>query len=881
MPDPATSDAPTKSDKPAGKLSRDAVAKLIKEEMPGLTAAGIEGVVRNVFRESGGDPTNDTGDHGTSGGLFQHHNTRFDGLKAFAKEAGTDWQDPRTQVKFAAKELKANYPTLNVQLQKADDPSEAEDSFKRVFERPASIMWANKPKTEGPGYRYSDYALGEHQGRKNTDMVYMTPGDYLDLSPDFEQEPYSSPSGRALKASMDRGDEIEAIPTLDMNVRGNTGMVTGQDGRHRALMAQEQGIDSIPVAIRKTGKGDPTEIQGLSGSVVPNDFPKAADAPKRDPSVWKRAMAALNPVSSAEAAEPKRPLEDWEKAPAEKAPAKQEAKPPEAWEGAPVASQPDGAIVSGLKGAAAGFGRTVLAGQELAGKGLEAAGAETAGKWLVKDARGGSDGKGGMAGLDAATAQDKVAHPWAEGAGEIAGESAIPGGVASKIARGALKVGAIGGALSGALTPGAGGEGDADQNYWTDKALGVAGGGVAGVATGAAGNALNRLIAPQLTPAIKKLLDSGIELTPGQMGGRYASMAEDKLMSVPLTGDAIKAARRRGIDDFNRATIDNSLSEIGQKLPKGMKSGHEAIEAAQDAVSNEYNRILPNTRLWADPAYHADMANLRSLIGEMPPTHVAMFDNIYRNRVTQRLGQQGNMDGITFKQVESELTNLANGYRRSRDMADRQLGSALKEVQASLRDAFERSNPGKRAEIQAANRAYAKLSRAEDASMRRAGEGDGVFTPADLWQSIKSDALRTGRRKAFAKGDGDLLELANAGQEVLPSKIPNSGTADRLLAMGRAGGAGGLAHFFGFGPHSAIGALAGAIPYTPPVSKGLNMAMNKLSQQPSAGRNALAQLARMGGQALAPLAGQQGGQYAQGTIPSMTIRPDGRPDGSQ
>lgn len=870
MPDPATSDAPTKSDKPAGKLSRDAVAKLIKEEMPGLTAAGIEGVVRNVFRESGGDPTNDTGDHGTSGGLFQHHNTRFDGLKAFAKEAGTDWQDPRTQVKFAAKELKANYPTLNVQLQKADDPAEAEDSFKRVFERPASIMWANKPKTEGPGYRYSDYALGEHRGRKNTDMVYMTPGDYLDLSPDFEQEPYSSPSGKALKASMDRGDEIEAIPTLDMNVKGNTGMVTAQDGRHRALMAQEQGIDSIPVAIRKTGKGDPSEIQGLSGSVVPNDFPKAADAPKRDPSVWKRAMAALNPVSSAEAAEPKRPLEDWEKAPAEKAPAKQEAKPPEAWEGAPVASQPDGAIMSGVKGAAAGFGKTVLAGQELVGKGLEAIGAETPGKWLVNDAR------KGIGNLEQETAQDKVAHPWAEGAGEIGGEMAIPGGIAGKIGGNALKMGAITGAIGGALTPGSGGEGDADKNYWADKGMGVAGGALTGAATGGAGNALSRTIAPQLTPAIKKLLDAGIELTPGQMGGRVLNAMEDKAMSIPITGDAIKAARRRGIDQFNGVTINSALGEIGQKLPKGVMSGHEAIEAAQDAVSNEYNRILPNTRLHSDPTYQADIGNLRSLVGEMPPTHVQMFDNIYRNRVAQRLGPQGNMDGFTFKQVESELTTLANGFRRSRDMADRQLGTAIKEVQSSLRDAFERSNPGKRAEIASANRAYAKLSRAEDASMRRAGEGDGVFTPADLWQSIKSDALRSGRRKAFARGDGDLLELANAGQQVLPSKIPNSGTADRLLM--RVGAGEGLAHMLGHGVGGLggiAGLLAGAAPYTPPASKAMNYVMNRLAQPAGPTRNALAQLARGAGQGLAFPAGQAGAQAAQGTIPSMTIRPDG------
>lgn len=160
MPDDTT---PTATDKPA-KLSRGQIAALIAEEIPGLSKAGIEGVVRNVFRESGGNPKAYNPDY--SGGLFQHHNSRFDELKAFAKAQGTDWQDPRAQVRFAATEMKKNYPTLLAQLQRADDPAEAEDSFKRVFERPKSIMWENNPRTSSPGYRFSDYALNEHQGRK-------------------------------------------------------------------------------------------------------------------------------------------------------------------------------------------------------------------------------------------------------------------------------------------------------------------------------------------------------------------------------------------------------------------------------------------------------------------------------------------------------------------------------------------------------------------------------------------------------------------------------------------------------------------------------------------------------------------------------------------
>jgi hypothetical protein len=241
----------------------------------------------------------------------------------------------------------------------------------------------------------------------------------------------------------------------------------------------------------------------------------------------------------------------------------------------------------------------------------------------------------------------------------------------------------------------------------------------------------------------------------------------------------------------------------------------------------------------------------------MPPDRAAQFENIYNNRVARRLGPQGNMDGFTFKQVESELTNLGNGFRRSRDMADQQLGAAIGELRASLRDALERSNPGKASEIGAVNRGYAMLSRVEDASMRRS-TGDGVFSPNDLWQSIKKDAIRSGRRKAFARGDGLMLDLANAGQAVLPSTVPDSGTWGRALLTG------GLAEMVHH-PEAILPFLAGAVPYTAPVSNATNWAVNRLAQQPGPTRNALAQLLRAGSTIGSPAVGA--------AMQSMMVRP--------
>ena len=48
------------------------------------------------------------------------------------------------------------------------------------------------------------------------------------------------PKGKSIrfKPALDKGEPVESIPSLDVDVDGPTATVTDQDGRHRALMAQ-------------------------------------------------------------------------------------------------------------------------------------------------------------------------------------------------------------------------------------------------------------------------------------------------------------------------------------------------------------------------------------------------------------------------------------------------------------------------------------------------------------------------------------------------------------------------------------------------------------------------------------------------------------------
>jgi hypothetical protein len=891
------------------KLSRDQISALIKQEMPGLSAAGTEGVVRNVMRESGGD-SKIIGDGGTSGGMFQHHNTRFADLKAFAKSAGTDWQDPVTQVRFAAGEMKKSYPTLLAQLKRADDPAEAEDSFKRVFERPASVLWANKPKLDSDRYRFSDYALGEHKGRKNTDLVYMSPRDYLDLAPDFEAEPRTSASGKSLKNSLDRGDEVEAIPTLDMRVKGNTGTVTDQDGRHRALMAQDEGIEAIPVAIRNVGpegarssvvpegalsrdgggKAEPTEIQGLSGTVLPYDFQKAKDAPR---SLFSRAMGTLIP--SAVAAEPRSSREAaepsggnwWDKKPSgTPAPAEAEAKSAgNWWDKKP---EPDGAIMSGIKGAAEGFGRTVLGGQELVGKGLEAASdmisppkrtlsdlvtgdapqrgmIGRAGEWLVQDARGGADGKGGMAGLTKEMEADHAAHPYATGAGEMVGEMAIPGGVAGKVTGNALRAAALSGGISGLLSPGS--EGD---HFWRDKALQVGGGVAAGAVTGKAGEVVGGMIAPKLTEAVKMLGREGVILTPGQIKGGTAKRAEDILANVPVLGSQIRKAQNRSLETFNRAAINRSLADINSRLPDGVV-GHDAIGEAEQQFRAAYNSVIPSMRGIRDPAFMNQLntiitrAHAQGTPTELPTEYINRLRYAIQNEIVDRFDANGHISGDLAQDVGTRLDGLIKPMIQSDNPYSQNVGRALREADKAFDRMMEAHNPALQAAKNRIDAGYAKFKTVQRAATATGASPDGLFTPAQLSRAVLARD-RSKDKAAFARGDAMMQDLAAAGRDVLPRSVNDSGTVERGMLLGALSGA------VPIEPHSAALAAAAMVPYTVPASKAMNAIVNRLSQQPGPTRNALAQMSRYAGQ----LAGSPAGGMAADRIPTMTVHPGNR-----
>src|SRR5262249_48271023 len=72
----------------------------------------------------------------------------------------------------------------------------------------------------------------------------------------------------------------------------------------------------------------------------------------------------------------------------------------------------------------------------------------------------------------------------------------------------------------------------------------------------------------------------------------------------------------------------------------------------------------------------------------------------------------------------------------------------------------------------------------------------------------------------FARGDALMQDFATAAQNVLPSRIPTSGTSERAAMMA----APAIGEVLWHRPELALGAAGLTLPYLSPVMRGLNAA---------------------------------------------------------
>lgn len=402
---------------------------------------------------------------------------------------------------------------------------------------------------------------------------------------------------------------------------------------------------------------------------------------------------------------------------------------------------------------------------------------------------------------------------------------------------GRMGVGAAGGAVSGALRP-ATGEGDFADEKATQIGLGAAFGGAVPAITGAAG----RVISPSAStnPHVQLLRSEGVTPTIGQALGGRLNTVEEKLMSVPILGDGIASARGRALEQFNNAAINRSLAPIGQKVEG---TGQEAVKKAGDLISGAYDAAKSAMGAFKiDQQATAELGPLRMLARSgLEGRERKAFESYFQDYLRKPA-----LTAESFKELDSKLAKDIGKFGGSNDAYQQKLGDALTEVRRIVTDNASRANPQAADAMKKADAAYARLVRVEGAS--KAGmNNEGVFTPAQLNMAARQSD-RSVRDRATSRGTALMQDIGTAGQQVLGSRVPNSGTADRmLLNMGALGSA-------ALHPAIPAGLLAGGALYTRPMAGLLSGAVTARPQS----AQAIAEALRQASPSLIPLGSQVG-----------------------
>jgi hypothetical protein len=433
-----------------------------------------------------------------------------------------------------------------------------------------------------------------------------------------------------------------------------------------------------------------------------------------------------------------------------------------------------------------------------------------------------NDAQQGVKNLASQNQPYAAANPITNTVGNIGGNigataplAALAPAAATASALGRIGTGAALGAASGAMAP----SDSSNPDYWGQKASQAGTGAAFGAGGSVLANALGKVITGATGTAQRQLADAGVTMTPGQaLGGGFAR-TEEKLTSVPILGDMIKNAQQRSVQSFNKAIYNDVLAPIG-KTYTGDEIGQAGVKAVKGDISQAYNGALSNMTFKAtDPAFQADIGNLTQMAKSLPASQQQTFTNVLKTQIFGKLGPQGNMDGETLKGVQSELSRTAKGYLSDPSYDNRQLGAAISEMKNAVDSSLARYNaPQDVSVLQAANAAFAKYARLRAAAgSKGAMDNGGVFTAAQMQGAVRSADSSVGKG-SVATGDALMQKLSGAGQAVLGSKYPDSGTPGRAALMGLIGAlGGGGATAAGFGAPALAAGGAGvlaALPYT-------------------------------------------------------------------
>lgn len=357
----------------------------------------------------------------------------------------------------------------------------------------------------------------------------------------------------------------------------------------------------------------------------------------------------------------------------------------------------------------------------------------------------------------------------------------VGSGVGIEAGLGKLGLGALGRARGGDVLLGAGyGAGSADEG---SRLQGAGEGGLFGLAGGMVGRGatrgVGRAIAGVTDPARRYLADRGVPQTVGQLLGGVSQRTEDRLAGLPFIGDRIMGMRREGVEGFNRAAFEEALAPI--KATTGDVLREAGIDQAQSAVSDAYRNALGPARLTLDDDFLGDLAGADAAIRRLPRVGGEVADSVEQVLDPSFLGANDSLSGENMQAMLRYLQQVRGGY--SQDPLSNRIGQGVGQVEDALTSMVDRQAPEVMPAFTAANEAFRNEEVLRDAVGRARNGGPskdpGLFMPSQLMDAASQNANRFGNSRGTTRQP--FFDLSRAGQQVLPSQVPDSGSVGRAV----------------------------------------------------------------------------------------------------
>jgi hypothetical protein len=364
------------------------------------------------------------------------------------------------------------------------------------------------------------------------------------------------------------------------------------------------------------------------------------------------------------------------------------------------------------------------------------------------------------------------------GAPAAAAARALPRTLASKVLPN-IGVGAAVGGGVGAAQPVIGDESRSDNVK-------------AGAVMGAAGEVGGRVLGRAISGLIPKSVAGGAlpqnvqdAATLGQLAdknttaGKIASSIEERLTSVPVTGDILKRSRQGGVDAWRQDVIDRSMPK-GFKPTRGADTRDQIAEGYGE-FKKRYGQALSGVDVAPSQLFEKQLRTvLRDPKTGIPQDQAERILDQTIENYASRFGQNGKMSGSVAKDFESFLSDQARQYSKSEVPGHSNIGKVYRDLERAWSTSYRRQmGSGPRKQINELDSQYGNYKTAERAA-GAVGNVGGDFTPAQLTTAVSG---RTGKAR-FGRGEGFLADEARLGKEVFTDSLPSSGTTERAMLMG-------------------------------------------------------------------------------------------------